>query len=302
MDHFNATVQNGHLVHTRRGMQVSKQKFKGLSFVNSSPQTFTSGESRQASTGPRTHREFRFVQKEQEPRGNAGVRGPRKAGGESERTFKPSVLQAKKQQRRTSGDQHSTAGSMSSVSSRRSSSTASDELQLPSFLNSQPFDLFTAGATCSTAGGAMANMPTWSTHDLPTYMSAENRLVFHRCFSFVPRKLYPFEDILTYNPAKSTDFYYAVIKDLAALHCVLMCGSLTEALIKRNWDTKAFTYHISKICAILNRKLDQSKSIEPITLESILTLALVGVSLLCSTLVSHPALCPFGRNHEARED
>ncbi len=30
----------------------------------------------------------------------------------------------------------------------------------------------------------------------------------------------PYEDILTHNPIKGSDYYYMVIKDLAALHCV----------------------------------------------------------------------------------
>ncbi|KAL2123372.1 hypothetical protein VTJ04DRAFT_3827 [Mycothermus thermophilus] len=37
MDHFNATVKDGKLIKTRRGLQVSRQRFNGLSFVNAYP-------------------------------------------------------------------------------------------------------------------------------------------------------------------------------------------------------------------------------------------------------------------------
>ncbi|KAH8895017.1 hypothetical protein GQ53DRAFT_839388 [Thozetella sp. PMI_491] len=279
MDHFNATVQNGHLVHTRRGLQVSKQKFNGLSFVNSYPQAFTPGTSSAKKSGtsePTPQREFRFVSKGQEPKPES-TRRQRREPEDGETSLQPGLSLGRKGKRRVAKDQMSTASSTSDSSSRRSSQTSSpvmsEGLRTPTFLSTQPFDLSPSPGASPLPSGQQQHL---SAQDLPTYMSAENRKLFHHYFAYVPRNIYPYEDILTYNPIKSSDFYYMVIKDLAALHCVLMTGSISEMVLNESLDSKGFSYHISKICAILNRKLGQNKGVDPVTVECILALALMG--------------------------
>lgn len=100
-----------------------------------------------------------------------------------------------------------------------------------------------------------------------------------RHFDLLARSLYPYEDILAYNPAREGDFHSVVIGDVAALHCVLMCGSIAEAVINSEADPKGFAYHISKICAILNQKLNQNHAADAVTLHCIAMLAWMGVSL-----------------------
>ncbi len=282
MDHFNATVQNGLLVHTRRGLQVSKQKFNGLSFVNSYPQTFDTGSSRKAkSSEPTLQREFKFVSRGQEQKPE-GSRRQRKDADDSKAALHPGPAQGRKSKKKVAKDQMSTTSSASDCSSRHSSQTSSpvlsEGLRTPTFLNTQPLD-FSPPSPLGIGSAMLPGQPQPSTPDLPTYMSAENRKLFHHYFAYVPRNIYPYVDILTYNPIKSSDCYYMVIKDLAALHCILMTGSITEMLLNHGSGSKGFEYHISKICAILNRKLGQNKGIDPVTVECILALALMGVSL-----------------------
>ena len=281
MDHFNATVHNGNLVHTRRGLQVSKQKFNGLSFVNSSPQTFdTPAPSRRKSPEAGQQREFKFVSKNQEPKGDGSSKKQRKGNSDSLlQSSSQGIPKAKLGRRRVSKDQMSTTSSVSSPSSRKSSEslspTQSEGYSTPNFTSAQPLDLFTPPVVNTAA----ASLPSsWPSPDLPTYMSAEQRKQFQHYFAYVPRRIYPYEDILTHNPVGSNDHYYMLMTDPAALHCVLMTGAIAEMIINQGNTIKGFAYHISKICAILNRKLGQNKGIDPVAVECILALALMGVS------------------------
>jgi hypothetical protein len=92
-------------------------------------------------------------------------------------------------------------------------------------------------------------------------------------------QMYPFEDIFHYNPARSPDFYWMVINDPAAVHCVLMCNSMFHSVLSGMMDSDELAYQISQICKIINRQLDEMPAKIPnITLECITTLALMGVS------------------------
>lgn len=66
-----------------------------------------------------------------------------------------------------------------------------------------------------------------------------------------------------------------------------MCGAIAEAVLNRQHhlasesetEPRGFAYHISKICAILNKKLDGSEGggVDAITLHCIAMLAWMGV-------------------------
>lgn len=102
--------------------------------------------------------------------------------------------------------------------------------------------------------------------------------MFHHYYAQMPYVCYPYEDLLTYNPARGDDFYTMVVGDVAALHCVLMCGAIAEGVLNSQTDSKGFAYHISKICSILNIKLDQNQAADAVTLHCIAMLADMGVS------------------------
>lgn len=269
MDHFNVTVaQNGKLISTRRGLQVSKQKFNGTSFVNSYPQASNCSSSADPDSSQLLQRKFKFVTKQKEPK-KPSVRNKAKDVDNKDSEEETRNDQAKKPARRRNTTRSDDNISVTSASQRPS--PEQDGLQ-PSFsVTAQDF------YDIADIGKPTPWIPIWATHDLPSYMTEENRKMFHNYFSVVPRKMYPFEDVLDYNPSRSYDFYYLVINDLAALHCVLMCGTMFESIAKGEMSSKDLSYHISKVCSIINRQLDNSpKRVGSITLECITTLALMG--------------------------
>lgn len=272
-------------------MQVTKQKHNGLSFVNSSIQTVEAGQNSNVDFSRPLQRRFKFINKQMEPpkpptkaRSRVKTAGPEEPRDQDDKKTPGKRKEARRHSVATTSGLPTSftvrSGSASSSSTFRSCSSASSAPGRDRYPDGWPFpgakdSLYEVGP-----GNVLPSMPTWSTHILPQYLSKENRKLFHTYFVLIPRKMYPFEEILTYNPTRSRDFYYMVIKDMAALHCVLMCGSLFESVAKGAKDSKELAWHISKVCSIVNQKLDSSGKIEPITLECITTLALIGVSLL----------------------
>lgn len=92
--------------------------------------------------------------------------------------------------------------------------------------------------------------------------------------------MYPYENILTHNPARTSELFYCAVNNTMALHCTLMTGSIVEAILGHSVDTdpKGYEYYIPKICSILTRKLDHTKEPDYITLSCIACLAMNGVS------------------------
>ncbi|KAK3940520.1 hypothetical protein QBC46DRAFT_364055 [Diplogelasinospora grovesii] len=265
MDHFNSTVKDGKLIHTKRGLQVSKQKFNGLSFVNSTPESSSSSSVPSSSSNPSSaaggsQRQFKFVEKNQEkPKAQR-----KKRDGEDLQVNRP-------KSRRTTPTPPIHA---SPSQPPASSSTGYDLFQSkppnpPIIFQQQQQNLY---------------QPNEGEDEDEESDEEENRRLFNHYFDYIPRMMYPFEDLLTYNPAeRGSEFYDLVLNDRAALHCVLMCGSIAEALLNpqdKACDAESFAYHIpvSKICSNLNRKLDHSSgnTVDAVTLHCIATLAWMG--------------------------
>ncbi|KAK3333526.1 hypothetical protein B0T19DRAFT_128344 [Cercophora scortea] len=284
MDHFNSTVKDGELVNTRRGLQVSRQKFNGLSFVNTYPQDPTpdssadveSGSSSVASADPSKppQRQFKFVEK------NASSRSSRsKAQSQDTEAWGNSVLPGSshgRRPRRSNPHQHrsatttttTTTSPSASRTSPHPSSSRDTQISAPSRGHA-----IQAGSRSEDPGGGP---PGWPATDLSFGISEENWRLFHQYFAYLPIKLYPYEDVLTYNPARSHDFYAMVVQDVAAVYNVLMCGSITTSVLTSETNPESLDYYISMACAILNRKLDQNKAVDQAALLCIAGLALMG--------------------------
>lgn len=116
----------------------------------------------------------------------------------------------------------------------------------------------------------------------PNGVSEEDWQLFQRSFACIPYRMYPYENILTHNPARGSEFYHCAVNNTMALHCALMTGSITEAILGRSAevDPKGYADYIPKICSILTRKLDYTKEPDYVTLYCIACLAMNGVSLL----------------------
>ncbi|KAK4039214.1 hypothetical protein C8A01DRAFT_47292 [Parachaetomium inaequale] len=266
MDHFNATIKDGKLVKTRRGLQVSRQKFNGLSFVNASPHDTAVGPGPSGVTGaPGTQHEIKFVEEGSESQSEGA---PWKDVGHSE----PSgAAQGPKRRRRPA---------------RRGKSPATPRAGTPSRPSPAPFEerSFQLGHPIASQDMLQINPspdrpatgpPGGARSEPESLLSDEDWALFSQYFDSTPRSMYPYEDILTYNPSRGADFHSMVRGDMAALHCVLMCGSIAEALNTKT-EPKDLAYYISKTCAILNQKLSQQQAADAVTLHCIAKLACVG--------------------------
>ncbi|KAK4184173.1 hypothetical protein QBC35DRAFT_66174 [Podospora australis] len=276
MDHFNATVKDGKLVNTRRGLQVSRQKFNGISFVNTSAQTPSPGSDSfsVSDTSSKTPRQVKFVEK-----GNESRPGSSRSSQTQDFSFVSDSGQSKRPRRRAAAtkDRNLTASPASSShkSSRSSPLTPSGDVSYE-FADSSGMQVVPSmdfGLDSTTADTSS----TWSAQeDASTYISEDDWKLFQHYYAQMPYISYPYEDILTYNPTRSDDLYSLVVGDFAAIHCVLMCGAIAEAVLSSQTDSKGFAYHISKICSILNMKLDQNQAADAVTLHCIATLAGMG--------------------------
>jgi len=278
MDHFNITVaKDGALVATRRGLQVSKQKHKGLSFVNSSaPDNDAASRPTAARGAPATAssvdlglplvRRWRFVTKDTEPRKAAAAKTRPKPKSDA---ASGKGSQARKGSRRAAP--HTT--SYWTPTPNSSSSDSDRDIPAPpaAYYNFNLGPGHVQGAEHPTP-----SLPEWTTVRLP--LCERDQRLFYNFFVMVPRKMYPLEDYFTFNPARSPEFFWAIVNDPAAIHCVLMCNSMFRSVLSGKMDSDELAYRISKICAIINRQLgEMPKKIPNITLECITTLALMGV-------------------------
>lgn len=285
MDHFNSTIRDGELVNTRRGLQVSRQKFNGLSFVNAYPQSSgsTSSFSSRATTSPdqakAPQRQFKFVDtgsvsRQAIPRSQ---RQDSETPGPGFSDFSSEASQARKPRRRLTPKDGSSASSPA-PSSRRSSHASSNassagegsyRSQTPKSQDASSVDLMRS---------QKSGLSAWPSFEPPANMSEEQWSLFHRYYATLPSKLYPYDDILAYNPAMASDFYEMHVKDDAAVHIVMMCGSIATAIVDGEMNPKGLAYYISTICSILNRKLNQNKAADRVTLLCITALAASAVS------------------------
>ncbi|AEO68974.1 uncharacterized protein THITE_2118879 [Thermothielavioides terrestris NRRL 8126] len=269
MDHFNATVKDGKLVRTRRGLQVSKQKFNGLSFVNASPQDTSSGPG--PSTATETSRtpqpEIRFVEEEGRPR-NEGPEGNRKDAEHPE--LSDASSQETRRRRRAARRRRSPAPSRAGTPSQPSPALGEGQaFQFEHHSYAHQEDMLQIDPCL--------DHPSLCAPEPQAPFGREDWTKFERFFRSTPRSLYPYEDLLTHNPARDSDFYAVVASDEAARHCVIMAGGIADAIINSDPRPDCLAYHICKICAILNKKLGQNRSADPVTLHCIATLAWMGV-------------------------
>ncbi|KAJ4304051.1 hypothetical protein N0V88_001660 [Collariella sp. IMI 366227] len=269
MDHFNATVKDGRLVKTRRGLQISRQKHNGLSFVNTSPQDAGSGPAPSSTAeGSRLpQHEIKFVQE-----GSPALKDTFEAyKHDAEHVEASDTSQGTKRRRRVARRGKSPA-SRTGTSPHPSPAPFEEHI----FQIKQPSKGRDAPRHNSPLGGPAAEKPAAaSTPDPDNSISSEDWSLFKRYIDTIPRGLYPYEDILTHNPARAPEFYSMATGDVAALHCVLMCGSIMEG-IGSGTKPKNLAYHISTICAILNQKLGQDRPVDAVTLHCIATLAWMG--------------------------
>ncbi|GAB1320127.1 hypothetical protein MFIFM68171_10337 [Madurella fahalii] len=272
MDHFNATVKDGKLVNTRRGLQVSKQKHNGLSFVNAYPQDAPPRPSSPAHRSPKpSQRQPGVTETDGETARGASI-VQREDAGHLEFSFVPHTVQGPRRRRRGTQKEQPLASSRGNLSPRLASTSAEDGTTQPSLVGENANTLQRG----PSPAGSVTSLSASVTGEADTQLSEANWKLFDRHFAHLPRNMYPYEDILSFNPVREGDFYAVVTGDIAALHCVLMCGTITEAVINSEKDPNDFAYHISKICSLLNQRLSHNYAADVVTLHCIATLAWMG--------------------------
>jgi hypothetical protein len=282
MDHFNATIKDGKLIKTRRGLQVSRQRFNGLSFVNASPHDPSrSGSSTapEAIWSPSPRREIKFVEEGTE----AGAEAPEIHRKDVETPELSDASQGSRRRRRAARRGRSPAIPRAGTPPQPSS--------IP--LEEQRFQLEDPGMyqnifrTDPEPDDSLAiHTPADDVPEPDPCSFEDNWALFEGQFDHTLRCLYPLEDILAYNPVRTGEFYTMVTGDVAAMHCVRMCGSISEAIISSEPKPDCLAYHISKICAILNQKLDQDQAADTATMHCIATLAWTGVCVALPVILA----------------
>ncbi|KAK3302519.1 uncharacterized protein B0T15DRAFT_308337 [Chaetomium strumarium] len=271
MDHFNATIKDGKLIKTRRGLQVSRQRFNGLSFVNASPHDpCGSGSSTvpEATGSPSPRREIKFV----EEGTGAGNEAPEIHRRDVETPELSDASQGSRRRRRAARRERSPVISRAGTPPQPSATP----------LEEQRFQIEDPGLyqnilrTDPNLDSLAMDTPADDLPEPDPCSFEDNWALFERQFDHTLRCLYPFEDILTYNPVRTGEFYTMVTGDGAAVHCVRMCGSISEAIISSEPRPDCVAYHISKICAMLNQKLNQAQGADAATMHCIATLAWTG--------------------------
>ncbi|EFX00228.1 RNA polymerase 2 transcription elongation factor [Grosmannia clavigera kw1407] len=319
MDHFNVTVQkNGTLVSTRRGLQVSKHKHNGISFVNASGPAVssTAGDSSSVDVGrsSRAADGVRVV----DGGSKSGVAQAPKPTPTS--TSKPKMLAHRwkfvtKPVKAAAGERKRDGGRQAETETETETATPS-QAPFPSQMQTafsastsskrtrkQPQPRTSKGTRASRRSSSSSNiintniaptilsMPAWTCR-IPQLDEAQQR-AFYQSLQLVPRKIYPFEDLLQYNPARSSEFYAMVVRDPAAVRCVLLCGAMFRAVLGGGGDSGELAGEVAHVCAIVSEQLAQwtaatsvntptssntptTQTPPPSTLECITTLALMG--------------------------
>lgn len=207
MNHFNATVKDGKLINTRRGLEVSRQKFNGISFVNSCPQSSTTViqplKTRDTDSFPGGNPTIEFVDGEHEPRQRSMAE--RQTAERPDVSFTLAVPERRKQRQRSVLKDYSSGGS--SRASSRTPSIASSSGDYISF----PTPVFRFDGRASTVHDFSLQlpltMPATLSYGKPASLSQEDWQLFHLYWENMPKRIYPFENILTHNPVRAPELF-----------------------------------------------------------------------------------------------
>ncbi|KAF5514523.1 hypothetical protein CGCF413_v001462 [Colletotrichum fructicola] len=231
MDHFNATVHNGNLVSTRRGLQVSKSKHQGTQFINTSAASDSSREEPNASDSSRPlDQKYKFLGQQKEPRRSVSKRG--KSSHNSSDDEKYRVRKAR----------------------------ASKKAQEPGFVMETSAQQGTVEAAVFDDTWRIPRSPIpWLVSWMGNLSEREKCLV-QLYLKLAPTKMYPCEQILEYNPVRGSAFIERIKSSETSLNAVLMTACYAEMFLQGEWSSPELLYHVSKVCSLVNDRLsDRTK-------------------------------------------
>lgn len=284
MDHFNATVHNGALVSTRRGMHISKTKHQGTRFVNTfaAPATSTPS-SRSSSAGPSS-------------RGVLGAHGQdgtsqfRVAGGrqqqkrpQQERKFKFVDKPNEKVKGAPRGRPRKSPTSASTPSSGEESSedfVTRSHLDLPN-TDANPTLPISSEQIFATYDPISTYMPKeWKSYQVQHGQTEPSQKLIHMYLQQVPQQLYPCDELLTYNPVRDPRMFNAVNGDIFSMEGMTMMATLMETILKGDTSFGDLDPYLNRVCGMLSERLMMEISdIDLAVLDCISTMAICSVSL-----------------------
>ncbi|KAK8070131.1 hypothetical protein PG994_006747 [Apiospora phragmitis] len=273
MDHFNSTVFNGTVVSTRRGFTVTKQKHKGLSFVNSSIQD---AETR---TRPQTTNNVNvlppaatitFVTSQGE--GKKGTAGQlrTKAANKGVRSSPKSDISKKRP--RTQARRRSCS---SSTSTSTRSSVASDIA-----LSDTPGGLETGKGRNPLS----RPLPAWASYKRPqSPLDFVRRLTF-MAYALAPCKSYALDEFrLSGEGSLNVPEELWLEKDPTSIHCATTLGVLYDTLASGKQEAERLSSLTSQLFSVINRRLnaaEQNKTANNVTIHGVSALAIIAGFLM----------------------
>ncbi|KAK1856115.1 hypothetical protein CCHR01_01180 [Colletotrichum chrysophilum] len=249
MDHFNATVHNGNLVSTRRGLQVSKSKHQGTQFINTSAASDSSREEPNASDSSRSlDQKYKFLSQQKEPRRSVSKRG--KSSHNSSDDEKYRVRKAR----------------------------ASKKAQEPGFVMETSAQLGTVEAAIFDDTWRIPRSPIPWLASWMGNLSEREKCLVQLYLKLAPTKMYPCEQILEYNPVRGSAFIERIKSSETSLNAVLMTACYAEMFLQGEWSSPELLYHVSKVCSLVNDRLsDRTKrDFDQGMLECVAQLAITG--------------------------
>ncbi|KAK8097152.1 hypothetical protein PG999_013096, partial [Apiospora kogelbergensis] len=269
MDHFNSTVLNGTVVSTRRGFTVTKQKHKGLSFVNTSVQDVETRAKPQAtkavnSLPPATS--ITFVASQcQGKKGTTASQLKTTTTNKGARNSPKSDIsrrRPKTQARRRSCSSSTSASTHSSMASDTARSDASNDLENGHARNLLPTPL-----------------PAWASYKLPKRPLGLARKLTFMAYALGPSKCYvPDEFRLSVEGSLRIPEELWLEKDPTSIQCATTLGVLYDTLESGRREAENLSSLTSKIFSIINRRLnaaEQNKTTNAVTIHGVSVLAMI---------------------------
>ncbi|KAF4824844.1 hypothetical protein CGCSCA5_v000971 [Colletotrichum siamense] len=231
MDHFNATVHNGNLVSTRRGLQVSKSKHQGTQFINTSAASGSSHEEPTASDPSRPlDQKYKFLSQPKEHRRSVSKRG------------------------------NSSHNSSDDEKYRVRKARASKKAQEPGFVMETSAQQGTVEAANFDDTWRIPRSPIPWLASWMGNLSEREKCLVQLYLKLAPTKMYPCEQILEYNPVRGSSFIERIKSSETSLNAVLMTACYAEMFLQGEWSSPELLYHVSKVCSLVNDRLsDRTK-------------------------------------------
>ncbi|KAJ1334094.1 hypothetical protein MN608_04097 [Microdochium nivale] len=276
MDHFNATVFDGHMVATRRGFQVTKQKHQGLAFVNTSAQQLpaakTSRRKAAATSVPLPNTPLIFITNDEDEKKHVSrLRKARLSKPKTPPASQQSGLKSPAPRRRVQGSRLHSPSSVSSVSprfsSRGSPSSGDDASETSTDLSSNP-----------DMDQHPTLLPAWARYKQPPTLEGSYRKLLFMCHAFPPSKFNAFSSLDGGSPSVSPEHFICAAQDPTAIHCGITLGTLYDAVCSGQRGTPYLETLTLQLCSIINRRLNYDEQLSEArqkTIHAVATLAIL---------------------------